>query len=65
MTYSAVARRLRALGAAFVRQGGNHEVWRCGCGEHQTAVPRHGDVSSYVIDKIGRQLGCLPKEWWR
>lgn len=66
MKYSAVARKLRAQGAVFVREGGNHEVWRCDCDDkHQTAVPRHGEVSSYVIDKIGRQMPCLGKEWWR
>lgn len=65
MKYSAVTRQLRAHSATLVRQGGNHEVWRCNCGKHQTAVPRHGDVSSYVIDKIGQQMPWLPKEWWR
>jgi predicted RNA binding protein YcfA (HicA-like mRNA interferase family) len=65
MKYSAVIRKLREHGASFIREGGNHEIWRCGCGEHRSAVPRHGDVSSYMIDKIGRQLCCLPGEWWR
>ena len=64
MKYSEVARQLRRHGAYFVREGGNHEIWRCACGQHQCAVPRHGDVSSYVVDKIGQQLKCLGKEWW-
>jgi hypothetical protein len=64
MKYAEVVRRLRDHGAFFVREGGDHEIWRCGCGRHQTAVPRH-EVSSYVVDKIGRQMPCLEKEWWR
>jgi len=64
MKYATVAHRLRTHGATFIREGGNHEVWRCGCGAHQTAVPRH-DVSLYVVDKIGRQMPCLGKEWWQ
>lgn len=64
MKYRAVSDRLKDHGAYFVREGGDHEVWRCGCGQHQTAVPRHM-VSAYVIDKIGRQMPCLGKEWWK
>lgn len=64
MKHGAIARRLRAHGAHFVREGAGHEVWRCGCGEHQTVVPRY-EVSSYVIGQIGKQMPCLGKEWWR
>lgn len=64
MKYATVAHRLRAHSATFIRESGNHKVWRCGCGAHQTAVPRY-DVSSYVVDKIGRQMPCLGKEWWQ
>lgn len=52
-------------GAYFVRQGGEHEIWRCQCGQHQTSVPRHGTVSSYVVGQIGKQMPCLGKEWWK
>ncbi|MGH2843760.1 MAG: type II toxin-antitoxin system HicA family toxin [Solirubrobacteraceae bacterium] len=65
LKYSAVAHQLRKHGAYFVREGGNHEIWRCPCGQHQSAVPRHGDVSSSVVDKIGQQMKCLGKEWWK
>lgn len=64
MKYAAVTRKLRHRDAYFVREGGGHEVWRCGCGQHQTAVPRH-EVSSYVIGQISKQMPCLGKEWWR
>lgn len=64
MKYAAVARKLRDRDAYFVREGGNHEVWRCECGQHQTAVPRH-EVSAYVVGKIGKQMPCLGEEWWR
>jgi hypothetical protein len=64
MRYSEVVRRLRQHGAYFVREGAGHEVWRCNCGAHQTAVPRH-QVSAYVVGKISKQLACIPKEWWQ
>ncbi|GAA1168568.1 hypothetical protein [Pseudonocardia alaniniphila] len=65
MKYTEVTRRLRDHDVYFVREGGEHEIWRCNCvGKHQTAVPRH-EVSSYVIGKIGQQIPCLGKEWWR
>lgn len=65
LKYSRAARRLRDLGAYLARQGGEHEIWRCGCGEHQTALPRHNTVSSYVVCQIGKQMPCLGEEWWR
>lgn len=58
MKYAAVTRKLRDRGPYFVREGGGHEVWRCGCGRHQTAAPRH-EASSYVVGKIGKQMPCL------
>ncbi|MGH3904227.1 MAG: type II toxin-antitoxin system HicA family toxin [Pseudonocardiaceae bacterium] len=64
LKYSEASRRLRELGAYLARHGGEHEIWRCECGQHQTALPRH-TVSPYVVGKIGKQMPCLGKEWWR
>lgn len=64
LKYAQAARRLRDLGAYLARQGGEPEIWRCGCGEHQTALPRH-TVSPYVVGQIGKQMPCLGEEWWR
>lgn len=57
---------LRALDAArctFVREGAEHTVYACPCGQHKTAVPRHTDVTAGVIGSIIKQLPCLPKGW--
>jgi hypothetical protein len=55
----------RALRAAKCRsdKGTNHAVWRCPCGAHSTAVPRHTNVSPGVLRNIVRDLACLPKGW--
>ena len=65
LKYSLVARRLRDHGAYLHRQGSEHEIWRCDCGKHQTALPRHKVVSPYVVEQIGKQMPCLGEEWWR
>lgn len=48
----------------FVRQGGEHEVWRCG--REQVIVPRHREVLQYTAEGIMRSLEPeLGKDWWR
>jgi len=54
---------LRAAGLHLEREGGEHSIWQCACGKHQTAVPRHADVSAYVVKKIGEQIGCKEGGW--
>jgi hypothetical protein len=50
-------------GVRLVRQGAEHEVWHCRCGEHRTLLPRHRQVSPGVVQQIIKQLGCLPEGW--
>jgi hypothetical protein len=60
----------RLVVAALVKQGcsklserGIHEKWRCPCGQHTTAVPRHNEVTAGVVRGIIADLACLPKGW--
>jgi mRNA interferase HicA len=45
--------RLRALGWAFLRHGGNHDVWTDG--ERLEYVPRHAEISENLARKILRK----------
>jgi mRNA interferase HicA len=48
----------------LVRQGGTHEVWRCGVIE--VVIPRHADINDLTALGIKRSLeGELGKGWWR
>jgi hypothetical protein len=58
-----IEKALIAHGGHFQRHGGEHDIWRCGCGQHQTSIPRHGEITNYVIGKITKQMPCLPKGW--
>lgn len=58
-----VERRLRAIGAVVLRQGGRHTVYVCACGKHKTAVPRHSVITAGVAGSIQEQLACAKKGW--
>lgn len=48
----------------LVRQGANHELWRCG--SMDVAVPRHAEVNERTAIGIMRSLEDeLGKGWWR
>jgi len=50
---------VRALLAArwtTVRNRGGHEIWRCPCGSHSTALPNHREISAGVVTSIFRQM---------
>ena len=58
-----VLQRLVAIGAIIVREGGEHTIYGCACGRHQTAVPRHRDITAGVVGSIQKQIECQPKGW--
>lgn len=58
-----IEKALTDQGAHFHRHGAEHDIWRCGCGEHQTSIPRHGEITNFVVTKITKQMQCLPKGW--
>ena len=43
-------KRLKELGWAFLRAGGNHDVWTNG--EDQEYVPRHAEIGEGLARKI-------------
>jgi mRNA interferase HicA len=46
-----------------VRQGGQHEVWRCG--ETLVVIPRHREINELTAGSIRRHLEAeLGKAWW-
>jgi predicted RNA binding protein YcfA (HicA-like mRNA interferase family) len=64
MTRRDVARRLNAIGAMVLREGGKHTVYVCCCGEkHKTAVPRHKVLTAGVVGSIQEQIACQEKGW--
>jgi predicted RNA binding protein YcfA (HicA-like mRNA interferase family) len=58
-----VVKALRQSGCLIEREGGEHTIWRCPCGQHQTAVPRHTEITAGVIGKIEKQMACLDRGW--
>lgn len=58
-----VVKALRSQGCCIEREDGEHTIWRCPCGQHQSAVPRHSEVTAGVVGKIQAQLACLGKGW--
>lgn len=64
MKYRAVTRALRSVGCRFLREGpGDHEVWICPCGRHETVITEDTEVSAGVLRNVVRDLNCLPKGW--
>jgi hypothetical protein len=56
--------RERGVRWALIRQGGNHEIWRCGT--TTVPIPRHEEISEQVARTILRELDVeLGKDWWR
>lgn len=58
------AAKAAGLDVILVRQGGEHEVWRCG--GTQFAIPRHRELTPGVVDSIRRKLEtAFGKGWWK
>jgi predicted RNA binding protein YcfA (HicA-like mRNA interferase family) len=58
-----IERALLAAGCIKVREGANHTVWHCPCGQHMTVVARHADIAEVIVAQIRKQMACLPKGW--
>ncbi|WP_372444352.1 type II toxin-antitoxin system HicA family toxin [Micromonospora qiuiae] len=48
---------------AWLRSGGQHDIWVCPCGSHQVPIPRHTTISAGVVANIEKRLSCLPQRW--
>jgi mRNA interferase HicA len=50
-------RHLEAHGCAFVREGGEHTVYRHTDTGRQSTVPRHREIKEGLVRRICRALG--------
>jgi len=50
-------RHLAKCGCLFVREGGNHTVYRNPANGRMTAIPRHREVKEFLARKICDDLG--------
>ena len=63
---SAIAREAHGHGKPWqkVRQGTNHEIWRCG--SIALPIPRHAEIGNRTAEMMFKELeGELGKDWWR
>ena len=61
-----IAKCARAQGVEWrlLRQGADHEIWRCG--SLVVHVPRHRDLNEVTARRTVRELErVLGKGWWR
>jgi hypothetical protein len=58
-----VVRALRGAACEKVSDDGKHEKWKCPCGRHVTAVPRHAEIGPGVVRQIQNDVACLPERW--
>lgn len=58
-----VEKRLVAIGATVLREGGEHTLYVCACGQHKVAVPRHREISAGVGMTIQKTIECERKGW--
>lgn len=60
----AVVAAARGLTWSMVRQGKQHELWRCG--STPVTIPRHREVNEYTAEGIFNDLEPeLGERWWR
>ncbi|HBN74221.1 MAG TPA: addiction module toxin, HicA family [Planctomycetaceae bacterium] len=50
-------RHLRDHNCELIREGGNHSWWGNLLNGRRTAVPRHNEISNFLVKKICRDLG--------
>lgn len=58
-----VVKALSAKGCNILREGGQHTIWVCPCGQHKVAVPRHNETSAGVVRNIIAAMACLQEGW--
>lgn len=63
MDYRTVRKALLAQGCTSSPGKGDHEKWRCPCGQHMAVLTRPGTVSPGVLRDTINRLSCLPKGW--
>lgn len=59
-----LAARRQSVARVLSRQGGKHEIWRCGATD--VVIPRHAEIND--LTALGIKLPLedeLGKGWWR
>ncbi|MCY4013900.1 MAG: type II toxin-antitoxin system HicA family toxin [Gammaproteobacteria bacterium] len=57
MKCRALTRHLTAQGCRLLRQGSPHEWWVNVATNERSSVPRHGEITNVLANKICRDLG--------
>ncbi len=57
MKLTDLVRHLKKRGCIFVREGGNHSVYKNPLNGRMTSVPRHREVKEFLAKKICDDLG--------
>ena len=63
MKYRDLVKAMRKQGCTSRQGKGDHEVWMCPCGKHQTVITQTNMVSPGVARQAEQRLSCLPKGW--
>ncbi|MDZ7577014.1 MAG: hypothetical protein U0904_02380 [Candidatus Nanopelagicales bacterium] len=64
--YREIAKTLTGLGCTHRQGKGDHEVWTCPCGAHQTVLTQKREISAGVLRTSARRLACISGEgWWK
>jgi len=53
-------RYLREHGCVFIREGGSHSWWGNPVLNKRSSVPRHTEISDFLLKKICKDLGIPP-----
>jgi predicted RNA binding protein YcfA (HicA-like mRNA interferase family) len=52
-----LTRHLEKLGCIFIREGGNHTIYKNPANGRMTSIPRHREVKENLVKKICDDLG--------
>ena len=60
MKLADLERHLRGCGCTFLREGGNHTIWRHPARGKIASVPRHREIKEPTARRICKQLEISP-----
>lgn len=58
MKRTALIRHIEAHGAVFVREGGEHTVYKNPKTNRSTTIPRHNEINDITAERICKVLGA-------
>ena len=63
MKHRDIAKKLKKNGCTPRAGKGDHEVWKCPCGQHIAVIVKPGVNSPGVVRDTIKKMECLPKGW--